>query len=149
MRPSLPDLDQQSRSSGHHRASVLAANARPHIAVRMIRRKWRYADIRVAHYLVRAKPKPERLAELHTQLEENAFVNLRPFGKALTYSLTEARAQPDGAAIWEEEDYCSPPLAQERAAVLDRYFDEIKVEQVNAGEGWKRINDLPKLTPNR
>jgi hypothetical protein len=110
-------------------------------------RKWRYAQIRMAYYLVRAKPNPERLAELHAQLGENAFINLRPFGKALTYSLTEARSQPDGTAVWEEEDYCSPPLAQERAAVLDRYFDEIKVEQVNAGDGWKRIDRLPKLLP--
>jgi hypothetical protein len=67
----------------------------------------------------------------------------------LTYSLTEARTQPDGTAVWEEEDYCSPPLAQERAAVLDKYFDEIKVEQVNAGEGWKQIQTLPKLSANR
>jgi hypothetical protein len=74
---------------------------------------------------------------------------LRPFGKALTYSLKNARTQSDGTAIWEEEDYCSPPLAQERAAVLDRYFDEIKVEQVNAGEGWDRIKALPKLKENR
>ena len=102
----------------------------------------------MAHYLVCAKPKPERLAELHHQLQENAFINLRPFGKALTHSLTEARTQPDGTAVWEEEDYCSPPLAQERAAVLDTYFDEIKVEQVNAGEGWKRIKTLPKLDAN-
>jgi hypothetical protein len=29
----------------------------------------------------------------------------------------------------EEEDYCSPPLAQERAAVLDTYFDDITVER--------------------
>jgi hypothetical protein len=99
----------------------------------------------MAHYLVRAKPKPERLAELNDRLDEKAFIDLRPFGKALTYSLVEARTQPDGTAVWEEEDYCSPPLAQERAAVLDRYFDEIKVEQVNAGEGWKRIEPLPKL----
>ncbi|HSU57810.1 MAG TPA: hypothetical protein VLI55_00740 [Bryobacteraceae bacterium] len=99
----------------------------------------------MAYYLVRAKPKRERLAELHTQLGENAFIDLRPFGKALTYSLTEARTQPDGNAIWEEEDYCSPPLAQERAAVLDAYFDEITVEPVDAGEGWKRIKRLPKL----
>jgi len=103
----------------------------------------------MAHYLVHAKPKPERLAELHPRLDENAFIDLRPFGTALTYSLVQARAQPDGAAVWEEEDYCSPPLAQERAAVLDSYFDEIKVEQVNAGEGWKRINRLPKLNPHR
>ena len=67
------------------------------------------------------------------------------FGKALTRSLNEARTQPDGIAIWEEEDYCSPPLAEERAAVLDRYFDEISVEQVAAGEGWKRIEALPML----
>jgi len=99
----------------------------------------------MAHYLVRARPKPERLAELHDRLGENAFVYLRPFGKALTYSLNEARIHADGTAVWEEEDYCSPPLAQERAAVLDGYFDDITVEQVNAGEGWKRIENLPKL----
>ena len=99
----------------------------------------------MAYYLVRAKPKPDRLTELHQELERNAFADLRPFGKALTYSLNNARVQPDGTAVWEEEDYCSPPLAQERAAVLDAYFEKIKVEQVNEGEGWKRIRALPKL----
>ncbi len=34
-----------------------------------------------------------------------------------------SRAAPDGGAIWKKEDYCRPPLAQERAAVLDQYFD--------------------------
>ena len=102
----------------------------------------------MAYYLVRATPKPERLAELQERLRADAFSGLRPFGKALTYSLIEARAQPDGTAIWEEEDYCSPPLAQERAAVLDTYFDDIDVERVNAGEGWKRIERLPKLSAN-
>jgi hypothetical protein len=29
------------------------------------------------------------------------------------------------------------------------YFDEITVEQVNTGEGWKRIEGLPKLNPNQ
>ena len=104
--------------------------------------------IRVAHYIVRAKPKPERLAELNRHLGENAFVNLRPFGKALTHSLNNARIDSSGSAIWEEEDYCSPPLAQERAAVLDAYFDEITVEPVSAGEGWARIVKLPKLGAN-
>jgi len=40
-------------------------------------------------------------------------------------------------------------LAEERAAVLDNYFDEISVERVDAGEGWKRIKALPKLIWNR
>ncbi|HWS96240.1 MAG TPA: hypothetical protein VN620_07175 [Candidatus Methylomirabilis sp.] len=62
--------------------------------------------------------------------------------------MNEARIQPDGVATWEEEDYCSPPLAEERAAVLDKYFDEISVERVDAGEGWKRIEALPRLNSN-
>ena len=99
----------------------------------------------MAYYLVRAKPKPERLRELSRQLEQNAFVGLRPFGKALTHSLENARSESDGTAIWEEEDYRSPPLAEERAAVLDLYFDEITVEPVKAGEGWKQIHALPRL----
>ena len=103
----------------------------------------------MAYYLVRAKPKPEHLSELQDRLQEGAFIGLRPFGKALTDSLKEARTQSDGIAIWEEEDYCSPPLAEERAAVLDKYFDDISVEQVDAGEGWKRIKALPKLNWNR
>ena len=100
------------------------------------------------NYLVRAKPKPERLVELQDQLQKDSFIGLRPFGKALTRSLKEARTQQDGIAIWEEEDYCSPPLAEERTAVLDKYFDEISVEPVEAGEGWKRIETLPKLDRN-
>ncbi len=99
----------------------------------------------MVHYLVPAKPKPERLAELHQRLEESAFIGLRPFGKALTHSLNNARTDSDGIAIWEEEDYCSPPLAQERAAVLDLYFDAITVEKVDAGEGWARVENLPRL----
>jgi len=99
----------------------------------------------MAYYLVRAKPKLERLRELSRQLKQTAFVDLRPFGKALTYSLENARRESDGTAIWEEEDYCSPPLAEERAAVLDLYFDGIAVEPVNAGDGWKQIQALPRL----
>jgi len=109
---------------------------------------WRYARNSMAYYLVRATPKPDRLAEMQQQLRADAFVNLRPFGRALTYSRNNARTQADGIAIWEEEDYCSPPLAQERAAVLDTYFNEISVDKVDAGEGWAAIERLPKLNPN-
>ena len=99
----------------------------------------------MAYYLVRAKPKPDRFAELQQHLKADAFVTLRPFGKALTYSLQNARTEADGTAMWEEEDYCAPPLAQERAAVLDLYFDAITVEKVDEGEGWASIEHLPRL----
>lgn len=101
----------------------------------------------MAHYLVRARPKTDRLPRLASLLAGNAFINLRPFGPALTHSLANARLDRDGLAVWEEEDYCSPPLAEERAAVLDEFFDQIEVERVQPGQGWDCISGLPLLVP--
>ena len=78
----------------------------------------------MAHYLVTAKPKTGRLEDLLANLRRDVYASMRPFGRALTYSLQNARLREDGNAVWEEEDYCSPPLAQERAAALDEFFDE-------------------------
>ena len=62
-------------------------------------------------------------------------------------SLEDARLRDDGYAVWEEEDYCSPPLAQERAAALDEFFDDLEVTVVERGEGWAEIEELPRLFP--
>lgn len=102
----------------------------------------------MAHYLVRAQIRPDRLDQLAEQLESDAFLDLEPFGRSLTASLIGARIEEPGVAVWEEEDYCSPPLAQECDAVLDRYFDGIEVEPVAPGEGWRRVADLPLLFPD-
>ena len=74
----------------------------------------------MAYYLVTATPREGLLAELSDRLERDEFVTLRPFGRALTTSLRRARRLPSGKAMWEEEDYCRPPLAQEREAVSAR-----------------------------
>jgi hypothetical protein len=72
---------------------------------------------------------------------------MRPFGKALQYSLENARIDTEDSdfALWIEEDYCSRPLAMEREDVLDRYFSNIKVERVKSEEEWNRINYKPRL----
>jgi hypothetical protein len=101
----------------------------------------------MAFYLVSARPLAHRLEELETKLNQRAFLELRPFGRSLTASLEGARQLPDGTAVWEEEDYCRPPLAQEREAVLDRYFEGISVQPVERGRGWDRIEELPPLFP--
>ena len=102
----------------------------------------------MAYYLVRARLREELRDELAQKLEAKAFAQLRPFGEALTMGLEGARRQPDGRVVWEEEDYCSPPLAMERAAVLDRYFSGIEVETVSEDEGWAQISALPRLWAN-
>jgi hypothetical protein len=102
----------------------------------------------LAYYLVTAVPRKARLKELKQRLARDEFRQLRPFGGTLTKSLRDARRLPDGLAVWEEEDYCRPPLAQERAAVLDDYFDKLQVEAVREGEGWLRIEGLERLFPD-
>jgi hypothetical protein len=79
-----------------------------------------------AHYLVTATPREDLLAELARRLEREEFVALR-----------------------EQEDYCRPPLAQEREAVLDRYFDQISVEPVVEGTGRALIEGFPPMFPAR
>lgn len=99
----------------------------------------------MAHYLVTAKPKSDRLGDLLANLRKNAYESMRPFGRTLSHSLENARLRGDGYVTWEEEDYCSPPLAQERAAALDEFFDELDIRRVQEGTGWKTIEALPRL----
>ncbi len=101
----------------------------------------------MAYYLVSAVPKNQRLDELAGRLEREELLGMKPFGRALTAALKSARIRRDGVAVWEEEDYCQPPLAQERAAVLDHYFDDLRVETVAEGGGWRRIEAYPPLFP--
>jgi hypothetical protein len=102
----------------------------------------------MAFYLVSAVPKHGLIEELGERLGRDEFASMRPFGRALSTSLRGARLRRDGVAVWEEEDYCQPPLAEERAAVLDDYFHDIRTEPVAKGEGWARIQALPQLFPD-
>lgn len=101
----------------------------------------------MAHYLVSAKPKPDRLKDLLENLRKNKYASMHPFGKTMAQSLQNARLREDGYATWEEEDYCSPPLAQEKSAALDEFFDELNVRLVQQGMGWQKIDELPRLFP--
>lgn len=98
----------------------------------------------MAYYLVRARAKVE-LADLLTRLNSGEIRQMTPFGTALDYALRNARRESDGWIVWEEEDYCRPPLAMERAAVLDTYFTNLSVERVEEGHGWQQIESLPGL----
>ena len=101
----------------------------------------------MAYYLVEAAAKEDRLQELAERLEKDEFVSMRPFGTSVTFSLRGARRRPDGGVVWEEETTVLPPLAQERAAVLDEYFHDLRVTSVQRNEGWAQIRDLPPLFP--
>lgn len=101
----------------------------------------------MAFYLVTASPREGLLEELRDRLSRNEFVRLKPFGRTLSASLRRARRLPNGRAIWEAEDYCHPPLTEERAAVLDRYFEALSTEEIVEGTGWALIGALPPVFP--
>jgi len=102
----------------------------------------------MAYYLVTAKPIQSKMNDLRKWLDSGEIRAMRPFGKALQTGLDNARWQIHGVATWEEEDYCVPPLAQERAAVLDEYFTDLEVQHVNKSEGWKHIESLISIWEN-
>jgi hypothetical protein len=102
----------------------------------------------MANRFVRARPKDGELAELRDRLDRGEIEAMEPFGRAMTRALNDARFDAErGEAVWVEEDYCSPPLAMERAAVLDAYFEDVTVveEDVDPAAGWQRIGHLPGL----
>jgi hypothetical protein len=98
----------------------------------------------MALYLVKAKPKRD-FSNLKDELESGNIAKLEPFGETLSYGLSNARIDVNGKMVWVEEDYCSPPLAMEREAVLDKYFIEIEVERIpNEQVGWDKISGLSR-----
>lgn len=97
----------------------------------------------MAYRFVRARPNRDRLVGLRDRLDRGEIERMEPFGEAMSTALGRARFDPEtGEAVWIEEDYCSPPLAIERAEVLDEYFEVITIVEA---AGWQRIDDLPEL----
>ena len=76
----------------------------------------------MALYMVKARPRKELLENLQKDLSSGKILKMRPFGRALQYSLENARTNNENPdyALWIEEDYCSPPLAMERESMLDQ-----------------------------
>jgi hypothetical protein len=102
----------------------------------------------MAHRFVRARPNRDRLRELRDRLDDGDIEQLEPFGSAMTTALNDARFDPDtDEAVWVEEDYCSPPLAMERAEVLNEYFESLRVvdPDVDPASAWERIEHFPAL----
>lgn len=100
----------------------------------------------VTFYQVKARPK-SNLIDLRYDLSHGNIRSLIPFGASLQYSLENAKLDEDNNhAVWIEEDYCNPPIAMERKAVLDKYFDNIRVQTViSKEEGWSKIQHKRSL----
>src|ERR671930_340474 len=102
----------------------------------------------MALYMVKARPRKELLENLQKDLSSGKISKMRPFGRALKYSLENAKIDNENPdyALWVEEDYCSPPLAMERESALDQYFNDIEVSRMESEEeGLNMIKEKQSL----
>ncbi len=102
----------------------------------------------MTYYFVTAAPIEDKLDALRQRLDSGEIQAMLPFGKSLHTSLINARRDDQGVAMWEEIDFCRPPLAMERSAVLDDHFTDLNIQEIASdGDGWAKIDDLPSLWP--
>ena len=82
------------------------------------------------HYHVRARFSNEgKKEEFLNILTDGTVSALKPFGREIAAAMRRA-VRKEGQIEWIETCYCGTPLAQERAAVYDRFFVDIRTETV-------------------
>ncbi len=83
-------------------------------------------------YHVQARFRADTAAEFLTKLTDGTISAQRPDGAELVASMERAIVNAEGETEWSELCYCEPPLAHERATVLDLHFDDIRTEPIEA-----------------
>lgn len=83
-------------------------------------------------YHVRARFRTDTAAVFLTKLIDGTIAGQRPDGAELMASMERAVVNANGDTEWSELCYCDPPLAHERATVLDQHFDDIRTEPIEA-----------------
>src|ERR1700728_3995164 len=77
-------------------------------------------------YLVRARLKPNREADLLQAIEDETLGQGSVAGREYLRNMSEARLCPDQTVRWVEVCYCPTPLEEERP-YWEQYFDLTKV----------------------
>lgn len=84
-------------------------------------------------YLVRAKPKPGREADLLEAIEDGTLGAGSIAGGEYLRNMGEARQLDDGTVTWVEVCYCPTPLQEERP-YWEEYFELTRVKDAHNRE---------------
>jgi hypothetical protein len=90
-------------------------------------------------YLVRAKVKPERAAELLSAIQTDTLGQGSVAEGEYLRNMQEARLFPDGTARWVETCYCATPLEEERP-YWEEFFDLAKVQDAHSRKNCRDEN---------
>ena len=87
-------------------------------------------------YRVTARFKAETTEELRRRLDDGSIASQQPDGQEIVASLYRAVLTSTDTVQWSEMCFCDPPLAHERATVLNRYFEDINTEPIEDYERY-------------
>ena len=81
-------------------------------------------------YRVRARFKTDTAAAFLMKLTDGTIQQQIPDGPEIVASMNRAVLNGAGEIEWSELCYCNPPLAHERATVLDAHFDDMSIKTI-------------------
>jgi hypothetical protein len=81
-------------------------------------------------YLVTARVKPGKGAELLRAIESGALGRGSVAGDEYLRNMTDARLLPDGRVQWVEVCFCAEPLAEERP-YWEEFFELVRVQDAH------------------
>lgn len=90
-------------------------------------------------YLVTARVKPGRSADLETAIDEATLGAGSVAGDEYLRNMENARAYDDGRVQWVEVCFCPTPLLEERD-YWEEYFDLEKVQDAHARSRCRDLN---------
>lgn len=85
-------------------------------------------------YRVTARFRADTAADLQRRLADGSIAAQLPDGQEIVDSLHRAVVTSSGDVQWSEMCFCDPPLAHERATILDHYFDGVAADPIEAYE---------------
>ena len=96
-------------------------------------------------YRVTARFRTDMAGDLLRRLDDGSIAAQRPDGQEIVDSLRRAVVTGSGEVQWSEMCFCDPPLAHERATVLDDYFESVAVDPIAQYERYDGQSFLEHL----
>lgn len=90
-------------------------------------------------YLVTARVKPGREADLLRAIEDGTLGEGSVAGDEYLHNMTQARLRDDGSVRWVECCFCDVPLAEERP-YWEEYFELLRVQDAHARTRCRDLN---------
>jgi hypothetical protein len=92
-------------------------------------------------YLVKARVKPGREADLLRAIDDGTLGQGSVAGDEYLRNMRQARLLGDGASTWVEVCYCNEPL-EEELPYWQEYFDQILIKNAHARAKCRDLNGI-------